>query len=114
MNRTGDGHFDVDHIDPSLCTHGFYGFADLNNVTWQIVPYDPWYDQAPGDPGCKPDPATCHYDSYRRFVALKEQNPDFVPMLSIGKTLIKGKAGHLHFINKDLIFRTFQRMAQVK
>ena len=75
----------MDNIDPTLCTHGFYGFADLNNVTWKIKPYDPWYDQAPGDPDCVADPATCHYDSYRRFVALKEKNPDFVPMLSIGE-----------------------------
>jgi hypothetical protein len=40
--RTGDGQFDVDDIDPTLCTHGFYGFAELNNVTWKVVPVDPW------------------------------------------------------------------------
>ena len=27
----------------------------------------------------------CHFDTYRRFVALKDKNPDFVPMISIGK-----------------------------
>ncbi len=39
------------------------------------------YDQAPED--C--EPGYCNYDSYRRFIALKEQNPNFVPMISIGK-----------------------------
>ena len=45
--RPGYGKFDVDNIDASLCTHGFYGFADLNNRTedphaWELVAYDPW------------------------------------------------------------------------
>ena len=45
--RPGFGKFDVDNIDTSLCTHGFYGFADLNNRTedphvWELVAYDPW------------------------------------------------------------------------
>jgi len=26
----------------------------------------------------------CHYDNYRKFVALKDTNPEFVPMISIG------------------------------
>jgi len=101
--RTGDGQFDVDDIDPTLCTHGFYGFADLNNVTWKMVPYDPWYDQAPGDPGCVPDPANCNYDSYRRFVALKEKNPDFVPMLSIGGW--NSGSGRFSMMAKDSVRR---------
>ena len=47
INRPGYGKFDVDNIDTSLCTHGFYGFADLNNRTedphvWELVAYDPW------------------------------------------------------------------------
>jgi len=95
--RPGYGKFDIDNIDTSLCTHGFYGFADLNNNTadphvWELVAYDPWYDQAPDDcnewaNNCDPNgdgSICCHYDSYRRFVALKDSNPEFVPMLSIG------------------------------
>ena len=65
--RPGFGKFDIDNIDPNLCTHGFYGFADLNNQTWKTEPFDPWYDQASNDPNC--DEAHCNYDSYRRFVA---------------------------------------------
>merc|ERR1712213_206104 len=45
--RPGFGKFDVTNIDTSLCTHGFYGFADLNSRTedphaWELVAYDPW------------------------------------------------------------------------
>ena len=45
--RPGYGKFDIKNIDTSLCTHGFYGFADLNNQTgdphiWELVAYDPW------------------------------------------------------------------------
>ena len=40
--RPGYGKFDVPDIDPTLCTHGFYGFAKLSNITWELTPYDPW------------------------------------------------------------------------
>merc|ERR1712038_1116512 len=81
--RPGYGAFDVDDIDPSLCTHGMYGFADLDNATWTIKVWDPWYDQAPED--CGPDGSIyCHYDSYRRFINLKQNYPNFKPMISIG------------------------------
>ena len=89
--RTGPGKFDVDDIDPNLCTHGFYGFADLDNSTWTIKIYDPWYDQHPDD--CAE--GYCCYDSYRRFIKLKDQAPDFVPMISIGKYLCVHKKGSL-------------------
>lgn len=80
LTRPGKGKFDVEDIDPFLCTHGFYGFADLDNITWTIYVYDPWFDLAPED--C--EPGYCNYDGYRRFVALKNINPNFVPMLSVG------------------------------
>jgi chitinase len=78
--RPGLGKFDIDDIDPDLCTHGFYGFADMDNITWQVYSMDPWFDLAPSDCGA----GLCNYDGYRRFVALKERNPNFVPMLSLG------------------------------
>ena len=40
--RWGDGAYDVPDIDPMLCTHGMYGFADLDNATWTIKIWDPW------------------------------------------------------------------------
>ena len=54
----------------------------MNNVTWEVVAYDPWFDLAPSDAGCDGD--HCHYDSYRRFNRLKEKNPNLKTFLSIG------------------------------
>ena len=59
--RPGYGKFDIEDIDPHICTHLNYGwdfslftlyfimnllsrFANMNNVTWEIVAYDPWFD----------------------------------------------------------------------
>jgi len=78
--RPGYGKFDVADIDATLCTHGYYGFADIDPNTYEIKVWDPWYDLAPED--C--NPGECNYDSYRRFVALKDQNPNFIPMISVG------------------------------
>merc|ERR1719341_2363525 len=80
--RPGEASFDIDDIDPHLCTHLCYGFANMDNQTWEAVAYDPWYDLAPWDEGCEGD--HCHYDSYRRFNKLKEQNPALKTLLSIG------------------------------
>ena len=73
--RDGFGKFDVDDIDPNLCTHGYYGFADLDNATWTLKVIDPWYDLGPQD--CPLGDAECHYDSYRRFIGLKKQSSNF-------------------------------------
>ena len=35
-NRRGNGQFLVENIDPMLCTHIIYAFADLDNVTHSI------------------------------------------------------------------------------
>jgi chitinase len=80
--RPGKGKFDIPDIDPFVCTHINYGFADMDNVTWSVVAYDPWYDLAPNDEGCDRD--HCHYDSYRRFTGLKKKNPELKAFLSIG------------------------------
>ena len=81
--RDGFGKFDVPDIDPNLCTHGYYGFADLDNATWTLKVIDPWYDLGPQD--CPLGAEECNYDSYRRFIGLKQQNPNFKPMISIGE-----------------------------
>ena len=71
------GSFDIPDIDPFLCTHLNYGFANMDNSTWKLVAYDPWYslliylvylpsrfDLSPSDEGC--DAAHCKYGSYDR------------------------------------------------
>merc|ERR550519_2387163 len=80
--RHGNGKFDIPDIDPNLCTHLNYGFANMNNQTWKLVAYDPWFDLAPSDEGCDRD--HCHYDSFRRFNKLKQKNPKLKTLLSIG------------------------------
>ena len=59
--RVPPAKFDVDDFDPFLCSHGFYGFADLNNGTWEIDAWDPWFDLAASD--CTP--GYCNYDGFR-------------------------------------------------
>ena len=34
--RPGFGKFDVEDIDATLCTHGYYGFADIDPNTYEI------------------------------------------------------------------------------
>jgi chitinase len=34
--NSGNGQFLVENIDPMLCTHIIYGFADLNGVNYSI------------------------------------------------------------------------------
>lgn len=80
--RPGYGKFDIDDIDAHVCTHLNYGFANMDNQTWNLVAYDPWFDLAPWDEGC--DAAHCHHDSFRRFNALKQKNPALKTLLSIG------------------------------
>jgi len=80
--RNGSGKFDIPDIDPNICTHLNYGFANIDNQTWNIVAYDPWFDLAAWDIGCDGD--HCHYDSYRRFNQLRQKNPKLKTLLSIG------------------------------
>jgi len=81
--RPGIGSFDVDDIDPRLCSHGFYGFADLNNATWKIDAIDPNFDYSPEE--CEGiEGLVCQYSGFERFVQLKQRNSEFKAMLSIG------------------------------
>jgi len=81
--RPGIGEFDVDDIDPRLCSHGFYGFVDLNNSTWVIDAIDPNFDMSPEE--CEGiEGLTCQHSGFKRFVELKERNADFKAMVSIG------------------------------
>ena len=59
----------------------------MDNATWSIKSFDPWFDLAPSD--CAFD--LCNYDSYRRFTNLTGDDPDFVPMISVG-----GKTADVH------------------
>lgn len=68
--RPGEGKFDIEDIDASLCTHAVYGFAKLDNETNQIASFDPTLD--------------IDNNGYGRFVGLKANNPDLKTLLAIG------------------------------
>jgi chitinase len=75
--RPGIGAFDIDQIDPFLCTHLIFGFVELNNVTWEIAPHDPWNELCPDEEGG-------NYCAFVRFNQLRDQNPDLKTLLAIG------------------------------
>lgn len=72
--RNGNGKFDVENLDPHLCTHAIYSFAGLDAATSTIKVLDPYNDL---------------YDNYGkgaylRFTGLKRINPQLKTILAIG------------------------------
>ncbi|XP_076044156.1 chitinase-3-like protein 1 [Oratosquilla oratoria] len=72
--RPGLGNFDVEDIDPFLCTHVIFGFAGLSNHTWEIEVLDPWNELCD-------DGGRCAFD---RFTALKQKNHRLKTILAVG------------------------------
>ncbi|XP_060523396.1 probable chitinase 2 [Cylas formicarius] len=69
--RPGDGKFDVDNIDPFLCTQVSFAYIGVNsNGSLQVV--DPHQANSNG------------LDGLNRFASLKEINPDLQLFISIG------------------------------
>jgi len=73
--RPGEGRFDVDDIDPDLCTHLIYSFAGLDKETYTIKVLDPNRDLS-DDKWQK--------EGYKRFVDLKQRNPRLKTLIAIG------------------------------
>lgn len=78
--RPGNGKFDVENIDPFLCTHIIYTFTGLGSDN-RIRVLDPWNDL---------------YDNYGkgaliRFTNLKKQNPNLRALVSYGRQLSHSK-----------------------
>jgi chitinase len=74
--RPGDGKFDIEDIDPYVCTHLIFGFASLSVESWEIEAFDPWNDLDPEEGGGK--------GAYRRFNELKNVNPKLLTIIAIG------------------------------
>nr|SAY40524.1 Chitinase 3 [Macrobrachium rosenbergii] len=72
--RPGEGKFDVEDVDPALCTHLIYAFAGLNPTTNEIKVLDPWNDLCDGGGKC----------AYDRFVKLKKRNVNLKTILGVG------------------------------
>ncbi|KAL0810926.1 hypothetical protein ABMA28_010224 [Loxostege sticticalis] len=71
--RWGVGKFDVDHVDPHLCTHLVYSFIGIN-AQGTAVSLDPDLDL--GDNWRK--------DNFRKFTSLKNKNPNLKTILAVG------------------------------
>ena len=71
--RPGAGKFDVEDLDPFVCTHAIYGFAGLGYDN-TIISLDP-YNDLPDNYG---------KGAMVRFTDLKQQNPELKTLLSIG------------------------------
>lgn len=71
--RPGNGKFDVENIDPFLCTHIIFGFTGLAEDN-TIMSIDPWNDLYDG--GGK--------GAFYRFVGLKNRNPALKALVAIG------------------------------
>ncbi|KAJ8708357.1 hypothetical protein PYW07_010482 [Mythimna separata] len=71
--RQGQGKYDVDHIDPHLCTHLIYSFVGLDN-NGNIVSLDPWLDL----------PDNYGRNNFGKFNALKNRNPSLKTLVAVG------------------------------
>ncbi|CAG9772103.1 unnamed protein product [Ceutorhynchus assimilis] len=69
--RPGNGKFDVESIDPSLCTHIAFTFIGLNE-DGSIAILDPWESNPDG------------LNGFNRFIALKRKNPNLKALISLG------------------------------
>ncbi|KAF2880906.1 hypothetical protein ILUMI_25264 [Ignelater luminosus] len=67
--RPGNGRFQIEDIDPTLCTHLIYTFVGLDR-SGSIKILDSWQDIDLG--------------GYKRFNALKERNPNVKTLIAIG------------------------------
>ncbi|KAJ4439352.1 hypothetical protein ANN_07474 [Periplaneta americana] len=72
--RTGRGNFTVDEIQPELCTHLIYAFAELNVNTATIYSADPAYDLRENNGS----------GAYEKMVSLKKEHPHLKVLLSMG------------------------------
>ncbi|XP_063595451.1 probable chitinase 2 [Penaeus indicus] len=68
--RPGMGTFNIEDVDPSLCTTLIYSFAGLNETTYTMTLLDPEYD--------------INKRALQRFVNLKSLNPRVKVLIAIG------------------------------
>ncbi len=72
--RWSTGHFDVESIDPYLCTHIVFGFAGLDPESYVIKALDEYNDL----------PENWGKGAYVRFNSLRTYNPNLKTLLAIG------------------------------
>jgi len=67
--------FKIEDIDENLCTHVNYGFAKLNEYTYEIEVFDPYLDDKKN---------TWDLRAYERFNNLRKKNPNLTTMIALG------------------------------
>lgn len=70
--RPGNGKFDINNIDPTLCTHVIYAFVGLNGN--KVTLLDSWRDLSDGG----------GLDGFRKFNELRKINPNLKTLVAIG------------------------------
>lgn len=99
--KSATGQYGVDKLDAFECTHLIYGFAVLNNVTYEMTVYDSWVDISLG--------------GYQKFTALKAQNPNLKTLIALGgwndsafstqySELVSDPVKMANFVSKALAF----------
>lgn len=71
--RQGDGKFDVEQIDPKLCTHIIYSFVGVGE-DGSVTVKDAWNDLE----------ENWGKGAFKRFVKLRELNPALKALVAIG------------------------------
>ncbi|KFB46746.1 AGAP011033-PA-like protein [Anopheles sinensis] len=89
--RIGNGKFEVEDINPNLCTHIIYTFVGLD-TKGNVKILDNWFDISLG--------------GFSRFVQLKNRNPNVKLMISIGGWN-EGSATYSTMANSDLLRAVF-------
>lgn len=70
--RPGVGQFTPEDLDPFLCTHVVYAFANLNSE-FKLIPSEPSDESSDGKSGL-----------YDRVLALKSKNPNLKILIAVG------------------------------
>ncbi|XP_050092519.1 chitinase-like protein 3 [Anopheles aquasalis] len=89
--RTGNGKFEVENIDPTLCTHIVYTFVGLD-TKGNVKILDSWLDVS--------------LNGYSRFMQLKQRNPAVKLFIAIGGWG-EGSATYSAMANSDLLRAVF-------
>ncbi|XP_071952158.1 chitinase-3-like protein 1 [Antedon mediterranea] len=99
--RAGSGTFTPDNIDPYLCTHIVYSFANMN-AQHELIPFE-WND----------DDTDWSQGMYSKVNELKNQNTDLKVLLAIGgwnfgvapfSAMVSTSANRQHFISTSITY----------
>uniref|UniRef100_A0A182PEJ9 Chitinase n=1 Tax=Anopheles epiroticus TaxID=199890 RepID=A0A182PEJ9_9DIPT len=93
--RIGNGKYDVENINPNLCTHIVYTFVGLD-TKGSVKILDSWLDISLG--------------GYSRFIQLKQRNPNVKLMIAIGGWN-EGSSSYSTMANSDLLRAVFVESA---